>query len=145
MKYKLWDIILIQQYYNVWSSSDPQWEVWTRAEWIVLWSIKELTVLKYRVWIIWSDKNNVNLFEWYFFNSKWVDISYKIFKSMFKREWPRNIYANVLESEKDYSKIKDWPIQSSYKYIIDKKIWERDNKKFNKLLAKENTTTTTSG
>lgn len=136
MLYTIWDIVKIDgQYGPPYDVADAPIQ---HKEWIVIWYELRNKIPMYKVWII---KTNyvTNLFDWYWYSSLPLknEISSKVFKKLFKRAWPNNVDCPVFESEKDYLKYKktDEGNNTSYKTIILSKFWERDNIKYNKVLA----------
>ena len=137
MLYTIWDIVKIDEQY-----SPPYGAAGIpiqHEEWIVIWYELRNKIPMYKIWII-KTQYVTNLFNWYWYNGNIHfkdEISSKVFKKLFKRAWPNNVNCPAFESEKDYLKYKktDEHNNTNYKTIIQSKFWERDNIKYNKVLA----------
>lgn len=141
MKYNIWDIVCLNERLFFWNTNtqsikkiEGSYEKLTNQEWIILWyeTIDAGTI--YRVRIIKADYNP-RLFD--VDNSilnSWNTISPKVFYKMFKRIAPYKI-RRCFESKQQYIKQRNKYGDNYTINIIDSKIWERDNDKYNKVLA----------
>ena len=135
MLYTIWDIVKIDELYSpLYGAVGTSIQY---KEWIIIWYELRNKIPMYKVWII-KSQYVCNLFNWYWYNGNITlknEISAKVFKKLFKRAWPNNVSCPVFESEKHYLKFKKTDAVGNYKNIIQSKFWERDNVKYNKVLA----------